>query len=133
VSESKYEDVDLRAVRPYLIVGDAKAAITFYQSVFDAVELERFSTPTGGVAHAKVRIGETILELGEHPNARQRTTEQPPRIGLRLYVADADATYARAIAAGATGDAPTNRLAGVRSATVYDPFGLTWWVAARTR
>lgn len=133
MSESRYEGFELRAVRPYLIVGDAKTAIAFYERVFDAEELELFTTPTGGVAHAKVRIGETIIELGEHPNARSRGVEQPPRIGLRLYVADADLTYARAIAAGATGDAPSNRLAGVRSATVNDPFGLTWWIAARMK
>jgi PhnB protein len=133
MSESKYEGYDLRAVRPYLIVGDANAAIAFYERVFDAEEIERFRTPTGGVAHVKLRIGETIVELGEHPSALTRGTERPPRIGLRLYVADADSTFARAIAAGATGDAPSNRLTGVRSATVYDPFGLTWWVAARTK
>ena len=55
-----------------------------------------------------------------------------PRVGLRLYVADVDATYGRAIAAGATGTEPTSRLPGTRSATVYDPFGLTWWLATVT-
>jgi len=131
MSESRYEGVDLRAVRPYLIVGDANAAIAFYERVFDAEEIERFATPGGGVGHVKLRIGESIVELGEHPDARGRPIERLPRIGLRLYVADADSTYARAIAAGATGEAPSNRLAHVRSATVHDPFGLTWWIASR--
>jgi len=133
MSESRYEGVDLRAVRPYLIVGDANAAIAFYERVFDAEEIERFATPRGGVGHVKVRIGESIVELGEHPDARGRSIERLPRVGLRLYVADTDSTYARAIAAGATGEAPSNRLAGVRSATVYDPFGLTWWIASRAK
>jgi PhnB protein len=129
-SKSAYEGVDLRAVRPYLIVGDADEAIDFYRRVFHATELERHTTPTGGVGHAKLRIGESIIEIGEHPDAKGRAAERLPPVGLRLYVADVDETYARALSAGATGDAPSNRLPGTRSASVYDPFGLTWWVAA---
>src|SRR5262245_63026813 len=98
---SKYQSADLRAVRPYLIVNDANAAIEFYRRVFDAKELERHTTPSGGVGHAKLQLGETIIELGEHPDAAGRGAERLPRVGLRLYVADVDATYARAISAGA--------------------------------
>lgn len=130
--ESKYETADLRAARPYLIVGDARAAISFYERVFDATELERHETPGGGIAHAKLRLGETIVELGEHPSATGRAAEQLPRVGLRLYVADVDDTYARAMSAGAAGEAPSDRpQQGVRGATIYDPFGLTWWIAAK--
>jgi PhnB protein len=119
-----------RAVRPYLIVGNADEAIDFYRRVFQATELERHATPTGGVGHAKLRIGETIIEIGEHPDAKGRVAERLPRVGLRLYVADVDETYARALAAGATGGAPSDRLPRTRAASVYDPFGLTWWLAA---
>jgi len=130
-TRSRYEGADLRAVRPYLIVGNADAAIDFYRRVFAAQELERHATPSGGVGHAKLQIGATILEIGEHPAAVDRAAEQLPRVGLRLYVADVDDTYARAIAAGASGDAPSDRpQQGSRGATVYDPFGLTWWLAA---
>jgi PhnB protein len=123
---------DLRAVRPYLIVSDADAAIDFYRRVFDAKELERHVTPNGRVAHAKLQLGETIVELGEHPDASGRASERLPRVGLRFYVADVDVTYTRAISAGATGEPPSDRpQQGVRGASVYDPFGLTWWLAAR--
>ena len=128
--KSEYEGVDLRAIRPYLIVGDAGAAIDFYRQVFQATELERHTTPAGGVGHAKLRVGETIIEIGEHPDAHGRAAERLPRVGLRLYVADVDKTYARALAAGATGDAPSDRPQGSRAASIYDPFGLTWWLAA---
>lgn len=131
MADSSYEGIDLRAVRPYLIVGDANAAIAFYVRAFDAVEIERHETPTGGVGHVKLRIGESIVELGEHPDARDRAAERLPRVGLRLYVADVDQTYSRAVAAGAHGDAPAERPPGTRSATVFDPFGLTWWLAAK--
>ena len=128
---SPYEPVGLRAVRPYLIVGDAEAAIEFYRLAFDALEIERHMTPTGGVGHVKLQVGESIIEMGEHPDARDRGAEGLPRVGLRLYVADVDQTYERALAAGATGEAPSDRLPGTRAATVSDPFGLTWWLAAR--
>src|SRR5262249_21025948 len=123
----------LRAVRPYLIVSDAKTAIDFYQRVFGATELERYPTPTGGVGHAKLRIGESILEMGEHPTAIGRASESIPRIGLRIYVADVDATYSRAINAGATGDGPSEHPSGTRAASVYDPYGLTWWLVAKMK
>jgi PhnB protein len=132
-SRSAYESADLRAVRPYLIVGNADQAIDFYRRVFHATELERHTTPAGGVGHAKLRIGETIIELGEHPDAKGRAAERLPRVGLRLYVDDVDDTYARAQAAGATGDAPSNRPQGTRAASVHDPFGITWWLAAAIR
>ena len=133
-SRSEYEGADLRTVRPYLIVSDAKAAIEFYTSVFDAKELERHTTPSGGIAHAKLQFGETIIELGEHPDAAGRDPERLPRVGLRLYVADVDDTYDRAIASGASGEPPLDRPnQGSRGATVYDPFGLTWWLAAPLR
>jgi PhnB protein len=131
-AKSEYEGVGLRAVRPYLIVGDADAAIGFYRRVFKATELERHETPAGGVGHAKLRIGETIVEIGEHPDAAGRAAEQLPRVGLRLYVDDVDETYARAVAAGAVGDEPSDRLPGSRVASVDDPFGITWWLAATT-
>ena len=126
---SVFEGADLRAVRPYVIVGDADAAIAFYGTVFGATELERHSTPSGGVGHTTIRIGTSILELGEHSDACDRAAEALPRVGLRLYVADVDATYDQAIAAGATGTPPNERLPGIRGATIHDPFGLTWWLA----
>jgi PhnB protein len=128
---SEYEGVGLRAVRPYLIVSNADEAIDFYRRVFEASELERHTTPAGGVAHAKLQVGESIIEIGVHPDAGNRDVERLPRVGLRLYVTDVDETYCRAIAAGATGDAPEDRQnQGSRAASVYDPFGLTWWLAA---
>jgi PhnB protein len=131
-ARSPYEPSGLTAVRPYLIVGDANAAIDFYVRAFEATELERYSKPDGGIAHAKLQIGDTILEVGEHPSALDREADELPRVGLRLYVTDVDETYARAVSSGATGDPPSNRLPGTRSATVRDSFGLTWWLAMPT-
>ncbi len=76
---SEFQGVGLNTVRPYLVVGDASAAIGFYSQVFDAVELERHVTPAGGVGHAKIRIGDAIIEIGEHPSAVGRVGLQLPR------------------------------------------------------
>ena len=91
--DSDYEGVGLQAVRPYLIVSNADDAIDFYRRIIAASELERHTTPTGEVAHAKLQIGETIIEIGEHPDASNRDVERLPRVGLRLYVTDVDDTY----------------------------------------
>jgi uncharacterized glyoxalase superfamily protein PhnB len=102
----------------------------FYRDAFDAIVIERIETPAGSVAHAKIGIGVAIIELGEHPSARDRDTEQLPRVGLRPYAKDVDETYERSVRLGAIGDPPSNRLQGTRAATVHDPFGLTWWLAS---
>ena len=82
--KSEYQRIGLRAVSPYLIVSNADEAIDFYRRVFEASELERHPTPAGGVADAKLQVGETIIEIGEHPDAINRDVERPPRVGLRL-------------------------------------------------
>lgn len=121
---SEYESFDHPAVRPYLIVGDAAAAIEFYCRVFAAEEIERHTTPRGGIGHAKLRLGETIVELGEHPDAVGRDAERLPRVGLRLYLPDVDATYARdlrgchrrsAVRSSAAGRARRDRPRSLRS------------------
>ena len=131
VTDSLYESINLRGARPYLIVGDANAAIAFYIRAFNAKEIERHETPTGKVGHVKLQIGESIVELGEHPDAVGRAIERLPRVGLRLYVGDVDGIYAQALAAGARGEGPYERPPGTRAAAVFDPFGLTWWLAAK--
>ena len=55
-----------------------------------------------------------------------------PAVGLRLYVTDIDIdididiVHARALVAGANGDPPAAKVPSTRSASVRDPFGLTW-------
>lgn len=114
------------AVTPYLMVADAARLIDFLKQAFGAVETERVARPDGGIMHAEVRIDDSPVMMGEPPG---RLTVPA---SLYLYVADVDATYARALAAGATaGSPPANQFYGDRSGAVTDPAGNTWWIATR--
>jgi PhnB protein len=83
--------------------------------------------PNNRIAHAEVRIGDSVVMLGE-----ARDGHKPRSCMLYLYVSDADATWQRAVAAGATaGQAPQNQFYGDRSGSVIDPCGNEWWIATR--
>lgn len=114
-------------VMPYIMVKDVAKLLDFLKVVFDAVEMERMSMPDGSVGHAEARIGDSVLMMG---GAREEWPESPA--GLYIYVSDTDATYNKAIAAGAESVMePADQFYGDRNAGVKDPFGNTWWIATR--
>lgn len=115
-----------RSLTPYLVVRGADRLIEFMKQAFGAEELARFKGPDGRIMHAEVRIGDSVVELGDGGEAYTRPA------AIHLYVEDADATYARAVAAGATTlFAPTDRPYGDREADVKDPFGNNWYIGTR--
>lgn len=116
-----------RSLTPYLLVKGGAGLIEFMKQAFGAEQLARFDLPDGSIQHAAVRIGDSIVELGDGGEA------WPARpVALHLYVPDADATYARAVAAGATTlFPPTDRPYGDREADVKDPFGNNWYIGTR--
>lgn len=125
----QYIKEGLSAVTPFLLVPDVPAAITFYARVFAAVEIRRDPGPTGIVQHAVMRIDDVPIELGRHADTAHSDLNVLPPVGIHLYVADVDAAYKRALAAGATAKPPTDMPYGDREAAVVDPFGITWWIA----
>jgi PhnB protein len=123
------------SVTPYLLIGGASAAIDFYVRAFGAVEGLRLTGPDGRIGHAEIRIGDSHLMLAdEHPEmdflgpqSRGGTC-----VTMYLYVADADAVFARAIAAGAKELRPLcDQFYGDRSGAVTDPWGHVWSIASR--
>ncbi|MFB3829178.1 MAG: VOC family protein [Bryobacteraceae bacterium] len=112
---------------PYLVVRDAVKVIDFVKQAFGAGEIERMTQPDGRIAHAEVRIGDSIIMLGEPMG------EQPAMPAMiYLYVADTDAAYRRAIAAGgASVMEPADQFYGDRNAGVRDAGGNLWWIATR--
>ena len=111
-----------RTFTPYYIVEGASDFIDFLKKAFGAEEVFRFPAPGGKVGHAEARIGDSMVMLADSGS------ESPPtRIGSYLYVADVDATYKKAVAAGAQSKRePANQFYGDRVATVIDRWGNTW-------
>jgi len=117
----------LHTVTPYLLVDGAPKLIEFLEQAFGAVVEMRMPRPENAerIMHAEVVIGDSRIELSD------ATAESAPRrFELHLYVEDADATYARAIAAGARSlGEPIDQPYGDREAGVADPFGNYWYIA----
>jgi PhnB protein len=115
-------------VTPYLMVRDGARAIAFYRDAFGAGEVMRFNTPDGKIAHAEVKIGDSHVMLAdESPEFAGPQTLGGAGISLMLYVDDVDATFARAVAAGATIRRPVaDQFYGDRVGTIADPFGHVW-------
>ena len=110
------------SVSPYILVKDGAKLIEFLKSAFDAVQIERLETPDGRVRHAQVKIGDSMVMLGEPQGEAMPAS-------LYLYVPDCDATYASAIEAGATSIMePEDQFYGDRGAGVTDPCGNIWWI-----
>ncbi|MFT4173190.1 MAG: VOC family protein [Rhodocyclaceae bacterium] len=123
------------SVTPYLCVNDASRAIDFYTQAFDAHETQRMTGPNGKIGHAEVRIGSSPVMLAdEYPDMGflSPTTLGGPGLTLLLYVADVDAVFAKAIAAGAEALRPVHvEFYGDRTGTLRDPFGHVWHVSSR--
>jgi PhnB protein len=125
-----------RRVTPCLVVRGAAEALDFYAEVFGADERMRFPGPGGSIAHAEIQIGDSVV-IVEDEDPR-RGTSAPPAGGLPgtpvfqfIYVADVDATMARAAELGATVKrAPENQFYGDRDGFLIDPFGHGWTVAS---
>ncbi|MBN9522000.1 VOC family protein [bacterium] len=120
-------------VTPYMTIRGAAKAIDFYKEAFGAVEVLRMPMPDGSIAHAEIKIGDSIIMFGEENPAWGNKSPQAlggTPSGLCIYVPDCDAVFAKALAAGATVMKPLqNQFYGDRSGTVIDPFGHAWTVA----
>jgi uncharacterized protein YndB with AHSA1/START domain/uncharacterized glyoxalase superfamily protein PhnB len=115
-----------RTVTPYLVVGDADAEIVFLSKAFAARETLCHRDESGEVRHAELQIGNSLVMLGQAGG-----TIAPRAAAIYLWVEDVDATYDRALAAGAASEsAPADKPYGHRTAGVVDANGVTWWIAS---
>ena len=124
-----------QSLTPYLILQDASDAIDFYKSAFGATETVRHAGEGGRIMHAEIRVGGSPVMLADE--APQMNTKGPKAYGgspvsLFLYVEDVDASFARAVDAGAKVIRPVeDQDYGDRLGGVEDPFGYSWWLASR--
>jgi PhnB protein len=120
-------------VIPSLIIDGAPAAIEFYNAVLGTSVRMRMDSPDGKVGHAELQLGDSVIMLAdEFPDMGYLG---PKSVGgtpvtISVYVADVDAVFERALAAGATEvRAVENQFYGDRSGQFEDPFGHRWSVA----
>lgn len=114
------------SITPYLVADRVAPLLEFLKQAFGAEETERMQRPDGSVMHAQVRIGDSMLMMGEPMGG----DHQPMPCALYLYVEDTDAVYQRALDAGATSiSEPADQFYGDRHAGIKDPSGNLWWVA----
>lgn len=120
-----YKPAGYNTVSPYLIVDGAGATIEFLVRVFGAAEVRRFADEAGGIVHAEVRIDDTVLMIADGGEGWP-----PVPSHVHVYVADVDATFRRALEAGATAvQEPVQKDDADRRGGVKDAGGTTWWIA----
>ena len=121
----RYKPESMRSVSIYLHPFGVRELVGFVERAFGAEALEQYPAPDGTVAHTKIRIGNTIVEMGE---AHGPWLPMPTMIYLQ--VADADAAYQRAMAEGGKSVMPpANQPYGARVGAVEDPTGNQWYMA----
>jgi PhnB protein len=121
-------------VTPYLILENAAAAIAFYKKVFGAEEIMRLEHD-GRIGHAEIRIGDSPVMLADSVSGmgyRGPKSFGGTPVSMMVYVADVDAVFNRAIAAGAESLHPVqDQFYGDRTGTLTDPFGHMWSIGTR--
>ena len=116
---------------PGLVVNDAAKAIEFYKEALGAEELSRMTTPDGNaIMHSELKIGDSIIficdEFPDMGSKSPKTLGGTP-VSLNLYLEDVDASFERAISAGAQSIMPVaDMFWGDRFGMITDPFGHTW-------
>lgn len=114
-------------VSPYLIVDGASQTIEFLVRVFDGVPLRRFADASGKLVHAEVRIDDTVVMVADGVEGWPAVPSH-----VHVYVADVDATYRRALEAGASSvQEPVQRDDPDKRGGVKDAGGTTWWIATK--
>jgi PhnB protein len=125
------------ALTPYLVCKGAADAIDFYTKAFGAEEKFRLPGPDGKIVHACLQVGDSPLMISDE--CPEMGGFSPQHLGgspvtIHFSVADADATFARAIAAGAKPVMPVSEMFwGARYGLLQDPFGHFWSVATQVR
>jgi len=107
-------------------VPDADLELAFLKAAFGGTETECQRNSNGTVMHAEGKIGDSLVMLGQAGGPWK-----PLSAALYLWVDDVDATYKKALQAGATSESePEDKPYGHRNAGVVDRNGVTWWIGA---
>ena len=122
-----YKPGDSSTVSPYLIVDGANETIEFLKEVFGAVEVRRFPDAEGKLRHAEVRIDDSVIMVADGAPGWP-----PIQTNVHIYVPDVDATYRRALDAGAVSvQEPVKKEDEDKRGGIKDASGTTWWIATK--
>jgi PhnB protein len=124
-----YVPKGLGTVNSYLHPLRAEPLINFLQRAFGAHDVRKYASPDGVIHHASLRIGDSVLEMGEAHGP------YPPMPSMfYLYVHDVDMMYRRAVAAGGISlMEPSDKHYGDRTAAIKDAFGNQWHIATHIK
>lgn len=124
---SSHKPSGYTSVSPYLIVNGAQRTLEFMKEVLGAVELRKFPDGEGRLVHAEVRIDDSVVMLAD------ANADWPAlNAHVHVYVPDVDATYQRALAAGATSvQEPVKKQDEDKRGGVRDAGGTTFWISTR--
>jgi PhnB protein len=120
------------SITPGLTCKNAGQAMDFYKNIFGATEIMRMAGPDGNVMHAELRIGDSVIFVAdEFPGMSSAPTPGAANpIYIFLYTENVDATFNRAVAAGAKVVMPlADQFWGDRYGKITDPFGHQWGLA----
>jgi PhnB protein len=127
--------LDYPALAPAIAVKNGAQAIEFYQKAFGAEERYRLTDPESGkIGHAELTINGALLMLSDEYPQYNKSPETLGGVSVKfmLSCADVDASFARAIEAGAEVVTPlTNQFYGHRDSRVRDPFGHEWLLSQK--
>jgi len=126
---------------PHIVCSNAAAAIDFYKKAFGATETARHLAPnTSKIMHASLNINGGVLMLNDDFSDQMKCKPETPEalggcpVVLHLQVEDADAHWAKAIAAGAKVLMPlADQFWGDRYGLMSDPFGYKWSIGQSIR
>ena len=124
----------MHTITPHLTMDGASNYMDFLKRAFGAVEIARAPGPGGKLMHAVARIGDSVVMFNDHFPEFGGEPIAPGfwPIILHLYVPDADATFAQAVAAGCQVVMPlADQFWGDRYGQVKDPAGFRWSIATR--
>jgi PhnB protein len=123
------------SIAPLLSVRRGAQALAFYKAAFGAVELHKVESPDGDVVAQLAVDGAQFWMSDESPAHGNFSPESlgGGTVRMILTVADPDAAFARAVAAGATIVTPVEEAYGWRVGRVVDPYGHHWEIGRPLR
>ena len=127
MNNPNYLPKGMAVVTPYFMVKDAPGFLQFLETAFGAVDTFLHRNDAGQIVYARTVIDGCVIECSE------AKPEYPAReFACQLFVPDCDATYAKAIAAGATSNgAPADAPYGLRAGYVTDAWGNQWFISTQ--